>query len=204
MDGKFNRRPVRYVQHGLAEEYARREVGGRIDRHVLGVRRQADGLTAGVHRHQAVSVALAAQHPRHRARQQPKCRLGDCVEHRLHIRRRAADDLEDVGRGRLPLQRLFCFVELPHVLDGNHGLVGEGLEQLDLRVAERDRFEPCDVDGADRRVAPQHRDRQDGAVADRAGSLRIVRVLRAALGVCDRDHATLPDDLGRDALAPGR
>ena len=32
-------------------------------------------------------------------------RLGDRLEHRLHVGRRTGDDLQDVGRGRLPLQR---------------------------------------------------------------------------------------------------
>ena len=39
-------------------------------------------------------------------------------------------------RGSLLLQRLFEFLEQPHVLDGDHGLVGEGFQQLDLRRGE--------------------------------------------------------------------
>ena len=35
--------------------------------------------------------------------------------------------------------RLSEFLEQPHVLDGDDGLVGEGLEQLDLRVGEEAR-----------------------------------------------------------------
>ena len=65
--------------------------------------------------------------------------LDDRVEHRLHVRRRAADDAEHLGRCRLMLQGFaqFCvalleFLEQPHVLDGDHRLVGEGLKQLDL------------------------------------------------------------------------
>ena len=61
------------------------------------------------------------------------------IKHLLQIERRPADDLEHVGRGRLLLKRLrqlararLDFVEQPHVLDGDHRLVGEGLEQRDL------------------------------------------------------------------------
>ena len=59
--------------------------------------------------------------------------LDDGVEDRLHIRRRAADDAEHLGRCRLMLQGLaqFCvalaeFLKQAHVLDGDHGLIGEG------------------------------------------------------------------------------
>ena len=50
---------------------------------------------------------------------------------------RTGDHLQDVGGGGLPLQRLPGFVEQPHILDGDHGLVGEGLQQLDVVRGER-------------------------------------------------------------------
>src|SRR5690242_10004168 len=62
---------------------------------------------------------------------------GDRVERRLDVRRRVADDLEDVCRRRLALERLLGFVEEAHILDRNDRLVGEGLEQLDLPVGKR-------------------------------------------------------------------
>ena len=58
----------------------------------------------------------------------------DRVEHRLHVRRRTGDHLQDVGRCGLPLQRLLRLVEQARILDGDHGLVGEGLEQGELLV----------------------------------------------------------------------
>ena len=65
----------------------------------------------------------------------PRGALDDGVEHRLHVRRRAADDPEHLGRCRLMLQglaqfgvALLEFFEQPDVLDGDHGLVGEGFE----------------------------------------------------------------------------
>ena len=73
--------------------------------------------------------------------------LDDGVEDRLHVRGRAADDAEHLGRCRLMLQRLaqfrvalLQFLEQPHVLDGDHRLVGEGFEQCDLLVCERPDF----------------------------------------------------------------
>ena len=50
-------------------------------------------------------------------------------KHRLKIAWRAADNLEHLRRGRLLLQCLFGLVEETRVLDRDHRLVGEGLEQ---------------------------------------------------------------------------
>src|SRR5215470_20313528 len=54
----------------------------------------------------------------------------DGVENRLHVRRRAADDAEYLGRSGLMLQGLaqfriafLEFLEQPYVLDGDDGLV---------------------------------------------------------------------------------
>ena len=65
----------------------------------------------------------------------PGCALDDGIEHRLHVRRRAADDAEHFGRCRLMLQgftqfrvALLQFFKQPNVLNGNDSLVGEGLE----------------------------------------------------------------------------
>jgi hypothetical protein len=62
-------------------------------------------------------------------------RSRDCIEGRLHSRRRARDNAQDLGRRRLPLKRLrqvavsrLQRLEQPHVLYRDHGLVGEGLE----------------------------------------------------------------------------
>ena len=58
------------------------------------------------------------------------------IEHGLQIERRATDDLEHVGSGGLLLQRFAQLVEQPRVLDGDDGLGGEVLDQLDLLVGE--------------------------------------------------------------------
>ena len=69
--------------------------------------------------------------------------LDDGVEDRLHVRGRAADDAEHLGRCRLMLQglaqfrvALLEFLEQAHVLDGDDRLVGEGFEQRNLLFGE--------------------------------------------------------------------
>ena len=66
------------------------------------------------------------------------------LQHGFEIEGRAADDLENVGGGGLLLQRfaqiicaLLHLVKLPRIFDRNHGLVGEGGEQLDLLIGDR-------------------------------------------------------------------
>ena len=54
----------------------------------------------------------------------------DLVEDRRRVGDRLADDLENLGRRGLPLERLAGLVEEAYVLDRDHGLVGEGLQQL--------------------------------------------------------------------------
>ena len=65
-----------------------------------------------------------------------------------------ADDLQHVGGGGLLLQRLLGLVEQPRVLDRDHRLVGEGLEQRDLRRGERPGARRDDGDRADAAAFP--------------------------------------------------
>ena len=59
----------------------------------------------------------------------------DLLEHRLRVGHRAADHAQHFGRRGLLLERLLRLVEQAHVLDRDHRLVGEGLQQGDLLVA---------------------------------------------------------------------
>ena len=52
------------------------------------------------------SVALAQEQSRIIGLAKPRDRLGECIEYRLQIERRATDDLENIGGGGLLLQRL--------------------------------------------------------------------------------------------------
>ena len=69
--------------------------------------------------------------------------------------------------GGLLLQRLrkiarlgLHLFEQPHILDRDHGLVGEGLQQGDLLVAERLHFGAAKHDHADALAFAQQRHRQ--------------------------------------------
>src|SRR6266567_4766447 len=66
-------------------------------------------------------------------------RFDQHVEHRLKIEGRSANDLENLGGRRLLLQRFaqlpgarLHLLEQPHVLDGDHGLVGKRRYKFDL------------------------------------------------------------------------
>ena len=86
---------------------------------------------------------------RRMAAEKPLGAFRDRFEYRLHVRRRAGDHLEDVGRRSLPLQRLLRLVEQPRVLDGDHGLVGEALEYRNLVFRERAHFLPTRNDATE-------------------------------------------------------
>src|SRR5688572_9159299 len=101
----------------------------------------SDGSHVSADRH--VIVLLDAQHyvvdPAH-----PRRTIDDCVKHRLDIRRRAADDAQNLGSRRLMLKRLtqfritfLQFFEQPHVLDRDHCLSGKGFYKRNLLIDKR-------------------------------------------------------------------
>ena len=67
----------------------------------------------------------------------------------MHVESRAADDLQHVGGRGLLLQRLLRLVDLSCILDRDHRLVGEGLQQLDLLRRELARLFARDDNDAD-------------------------------------------------------
>ena len=91
------------------------------------------------------------------------------LEHRLQIPGRAGDDLQNVGGGCLPLQRLAQLVEEPRVLDGNHGLIGETLLESELIVRERQESITKNDESPDCLAPATERRATDGAGAPRAG-----------------------------------
>jgi hypothetical protein len=62
--------------------------------------------------------------------------LRDDVQHRLDVRRRAGDDAKNLTGRSLLLQGFLEFLEQTNILYRNHGLIGEGFEQSDLRGRE--------------------------------------------------------------------
>ena len=61
-------------------------------------------------------------------------------------------------------------VEQPRVLDGDHGLGGEILHQLDLLVGERPHLLAVDDDGADQLIVLEHRHDEMGSAPRRITS----------------------------------
>src|SRR5262249_2259692 len=107
--------------------------------------------------------------------------LDEGIQYWLEIERRAADDLEDLGGGRLLLQRfehlsvslsqrrvlLLQLREQPHIRDGNYRLVGKGLEERNLVFGERSRFGTPNGDAADHRTPVQYWYPNGAAAAER-------------------------------------
>ena len=74
----------------------------------------------------------------------PSGAFDDGIEHRLHVRRRAADNAEYLRRCRLMLQRFAQFgvalldlFEQPDILDGDHGLICKDFNERNLLVGKR-------------------------------------------------------------------
>jgi hypothetical protein len=86
--------------------------------------------------HQMLRIVDQPVHRGRQASDQPVRSLRDRLEYRLHVGRRRGDHLQDVGRGRLPLQRFLGLVEQPCILHRDHGLGGEVLKQRDLLLGK--------------------------------------------------------------------
>src|SRR5262245_36411677 len=110
----------------------------------------------------------------------------DYVQHRLNVGRRAGNDAQDFTCRRLLLQRLLEFVEKPHILNGDHGLVCEGLKQLDLRRGEGTRLDvACSKSSND--FSPLKKgSHQVGTPAVSGGTQQGEVILRADVGNVER------------------
>src|SRR6185295_19640175 len=76
--------------------------------------------------------------------------LGNRIEHRLDLGRRTRDDLKNLARRCLLLQRFLELLKQPGILDRDNRLIGKGFEQLDLRVRERANFQAANQNRPDR------------------------------------------------------
>src|SRR6516165_7125945 len=93
----------------------------------------------------------------------------DGVERRAQLVAHAGEELRLVLARQLKLPALVLdFVEQPHVLNGNHRLVGECRNQFDLLLAERTHGHSRQIEHADRDAFPHQRYSQDGANASTA------------------------------------
>ena len=133
---------------------------------------------------------------------------GDRLEDRVDVGRGATDHAEDLaGRSSGFNAPLTCacasvsavllhLLEQPRVLDGDQGLVGESLDQLDLPVGERLEGIAGHRDDADRHIIAEERYGKDrassaGSVDIAGGELRVDRAVRHV------DRATLARGLAR-------
>src|SRR5262245_22937333 len=70
----------------------------------------------------------------------------DHVQHRLNIRRRAGNDAQDFTSRSLLFQRFLELLEQTHILNRDHGLIGEGFKKLNLSLCERTDFLSTDIE----------------------------------------------------------
>src|SRR5262245_27907087 len=94
---------------------------------------------------------------------QPSSRLHEGVQHHLQVKRRTADDLEDIGGGGLLLKRFTQLIEQPCVLDGDDGLSCEVLEQIDLLLGEGLHFLSVDENSTHQLILLEHRNGDNSA-----------------------------------------
>jgi hypothetical protein len=143
---------------------------------------------------------------------QPSGVLGDGVQDRLDVGRRAGDDAQDLAGGRLSFQGLGEFpvavlqrLEQSDVRERDDRLVGEGLEEGDLSLREEPRLGAADLDRANRHSFSHQGDAEDRAEAHAPRVLPALReFVRFALGVCQVDGPPIHHRSARDRPADER
>jgi hypothetical protein len=133
------------------------------------------------------------------------------LKYRLQLAGRTADDFEYLrGRGLL-LQGLrqivgaqAQFVEQPRILDGNDGLRGKVLHQLNLLVGEGTNFLSIDDKGTNELVVLHHRDsdqRSRTAISARWAWMRLKPVVEDVdQGFASEDAAKADTGVGNESL----
>ena len=100
----------------------------------------------------------------------------DRVERRAQLVRHVREEFRLVLVGDLELAALVLdLAEQPRVLDGDHRLVGEGLEQRDVLVGEAADIVAANEDRADAFALPDHRREDRRLDADRLAAATRVR-----------------------------
>src|SRR5262249_35229791 len=100
-------------------------------------------------------------------------RLRQRIKHGFEIEGRATDDLEHVGRGGLLLEGLAQLVEQARVLDGDDGLIREGLDQRELLGSEGSNLRPPHRNRANEETFATHRHTEEGSDAADTRSLGV-------------------------------
>src|SRR5262249_42546197 len=173
----------------------------RIDTDLNAVRGHGTKMS---HRNQSV-VLIESQH--HVVNPANPCRaLDDGIKDRLHVRRRTADDAEHLSRCGLMLQSLakFCvalldFLEQPHVLDGDDGLVDERFEKSDLLVGERANLKSANIDNPNGNTFTQQWNGQTGPNAQAMDGMPDIRPILFTFGPDVVSMNCLPIEYGPTA-----
>src|SRR5262249_60291087 len=125
-----------------------------------------------VHRYGAERIVLVQKHVAEICAADAHGILEHGLKYRLEIAGRAADDLEQIGRSLLLLQRLGevrCalaqLVEEARVLDGDHSLSGKIRQHLNLFVGEGTNLLTVDANDADEFVVLGERHSEHGTNA---------------------------------------
>ena len=126
------------------------------------------------------------------------------LEHGLKLAWRRTDDLQDIGRRRLLLQRLPQFAKEPRVLDRDHRLGGEVLYQRNLLVGERPHFFAVHCEGADQLVLLQHRDDECSAYMAQFNRIDDAPIPLLDIAFMQRKIGDVDHRLGRGHLTEGR
>src|SRR5207245_1195198 len=96
--------------------------------------------------HGSVGVAIAKQHRGVVGPGELDCLLEHDLEDGSEIGLRSADHPQHFVRRRLLLERLLRLVEQAGVLDGDGGLMSEGLDEVDMALTERTLAESSEDD----------------------------------------------------------
>ena len=122
--------------------------------------------------HHSQELTIEAQDERPLGLAQPDRVLGQRLEDRLEVEGGPADHLEQLAGRRLLLEghpqlavARLQLGEQADVLDGDDGLVGEGLQELDVAVGEGAGFGARDDDRANGLAIAQHRHREHASPA---------------------------------------
>jgi len=121
-------------------------------------------------RRKAIDLALAYRDRCGIGAAKPRGGFGHCVQHRLHIGGRAADDVQHVAGRSLVFERFFevagaslQFAEQPRILHRDDRLIGKGAHQFDLPLGERLHSVPPETDRAEHLPLAQQRHPKSGS-----------------------------------------
>src|SRR5262249_24598625 len=96
---------------------------------------------------------------------QARCRLDQRIEYFLHVERRPADDLQNIGGSGLLFQGLAELVEQAGVLNSDNGLAGKALNQFDLLVRKGADLLAIDADRTHHLMFLEHGNEEERASA---------------------------------------